>query len=376
MNIRPRGPRGTDQAWQLVWCAGRHPGTGRPIRVYETVRGTRRQAERRWRERQDELVRQPPAARRPACTVAAWCDRWLVSVSAELRPTTASSYAGLVRCHIAPAIGAVRLDQLSADQVRGMLATVAAGRSPRTVAYVRAVLRIALQEAVRQELVPANVVDRVRAPRSAPRRISAFTADQARRLVAEAGPCLGPVLELAWVTGLRRGELLGLRWSAVDMRRRRLRVERARARVGRLVVEQAPKTADSVREISLPAAAVAALERLAALQAADALAAGYRDQGFVCALPDGRPMDPDTVSRQYRRLRDRAGLPEVPFHGLRHTSATLQLAAGAPVAVVSRRLGHRRISTTVDTYFHVLESADRAAADALDEYLDRDRGAD
>ena len=371
MNVRSRRVRG-GLAWELCWVAGRDPGTGRPRRVYETLRGSRRDAERRWRERRDQLRAAPPApdARQ---SLADWLAAWLAAVRPALRPTTAESYALMARVHIAPAIGAVRLEDLRPEHVRQMLDRSAArGCSPRTVAYARTVLRICLQEALRASLLRENPVDLVRPPRQSPKRVAAFSAPQAARLVAvSAGSRLGPLLDFAWRTGLRRGELLALRWSDVDLAGARLRVEQSRTKVRGGTALQAPKTGAGRRGLSLPASAVAALRRQADLQAADRAALGdaWQDSGLVFTVRAGGPLGPDRVSRDYRTLRDRAGLPPVPFHGLRHTAASLQLAAGAPVEVVSRRLGHRRISTTVDTYFHLLPESDRAAADALDAFL-------
>lgn len=372
-------------AWR-VW----RPEPG-PILEEQRREAATRAAERRWTDRAAEIRAGGAGYVEPAKDLLLdYTPKWLEDRRADLRPPTADSYDQMVRTHILPALGATRLADLTARTVEAWVSDMLAGRGPeghgvgaRTAAYARTVLRIALQDAVRLGLLRDNPVDRTRPPKQAPRKVEAFTPQQAMVLFERASTTrLQSLLEFAFYTGMRRGEILALRWEDVNLDGGMLVVRRSRVKAGgsRRGQDQAPKTAAGERTVALPAQTVDALRRQWAMQARDKLAAGpeYKDAGFVFATMLGNPLGPDDVSRDYRRLRDsapcpgckratsptRAGgreyrcrhckaewrggvLPPLPFHALRHSAASLQIASGVPVGVISKRLGHRRISTTL-----------------------------
>jgi integrase len=410
--------RAGQPSWRLRW-ERRDPATGGREYVYETFHGSRREAERRWIDRDAEIRAEGAGYVRPSrATLAQYLDTWLERRRADLRPSTVDSYGQMVRTHIAPALGGARLSDLTAPAVESWVADMLAGRGAtgcavgaRTAAYARTVLRIALQDAVRLGLLRDNPVARTRGPKQAPRHVSAFTLQQAVALFERASSTrLRPLLEFAFFTGLRRGELLALKWTDVDWDGRTVRVSRSRVKAGgsRRGIEQEPKTSAGRRTVALPDAAVEALRRQQEAQARDRAAAGerYADRGYVFATALGNPLGPDDVSRDFRRLRDRApcpecgryasprraasgggepryrcrhcrctwaggALPRLPFHALRHSAASIQIASGIPLEVVSKRLGHRRFSTTMDTYAHLLPEVNAAAAAQVDEFVRR-----
>ena len=179
-----------------------------------------------------------------------------------------------------------------------------------------------------------------------------------------------PVL-LTIATGIRRGELLALRWE--DLESDKLRIRRSLEQVGRTVKFKHPKTKRSERTITLPSVAVAALATHRAEQAQQRLliGSGYEDHGLIFPQLDGRPWKPDSFSGFWRRLLKRTRLSHVRFHDLRHTHASQLLKSGVHVKVVSERLGHATIALTLDTYSHLLEGMEASAADAIDADLGR-----
>jgi integrase len=314
-----------------------------------------------------------------AGTVGAFLAGWLEREKQRVRPATWRGRELHVRGYLVPALGTVPLAKLTPAHVERMTAAmVARGLSPRTSAHARVTLRRALSDAVRDGLVHRNVAALARPPRVARRTIEPgrdyLDASQLRRLLAVATEYrIGALITVATTTGLRQGELLGLSWDDVDWTARTLTVRRSMARAWGGGYELAEtKTNRSRRSVHLAAAAVDALRREEREQAAARHAAGsaWQDRDrliFTDAI--GRPLYPTAVHRAFRELLAAAGLPMVPFHGLRHSAATALLSAGVPLRVVSDLLGHSGIAITSDIYGHVEAPSRREAADAMDRAL-------
>lgn len=299
---------------------------------------------------------------------------WLADVAApRCSAKTHRTYSDLVRLHIAPELGRLDVGKLSAPQVQSLLRKKERdGLSPRTVAHIRGVLRTALNDGVRMGMLARNVAALTDSPRRHTIEREPFTAEEARALLAAAeSDRLAALYRLALTLGLRRGELLGLRWADVDLDAGRLRVARTLQRVNGEIALKEPKTERSRRTLSLGPAAVAALRAHRDRQAWERKAAGdrWRDSGMVFTTTIGTTIDPDRLNKHYKALLARAGLREQRFHDLRHTAATLMLRDGLPVHEVSAVLGHSQTSTTLNVYAHVLPGAHVRAAAAMDRLL-------
>lgn len=306
---------------------------------------------------------------------AAYLARWIVTVRPRLRAATHREYARHVTAYWTPLIGPVELARLTPAHVeRAMAALGERGLSSQTIRHARSTLRRALHDAERDGLVNRNVAALARPPALVRPEMRALTADEAGRLIAAtADDPFGPLFALAIGSGLRLGEMLGLAWSDIDLPGRSLTVRRSlsRAHAGGYELAE-PKTKRSRRTVMLPAVALDALRRQKARQAVVRLAAGtaWQDgRGLVFTDDVGRSPAPETVSRAFRDAADRLGLP-VRLHDCRHTAASLMLAAGVPLKVVSEALGHSSIAITADTYSHVTPDLMRTAADAMDRALD------
>ena len=307
-------------------------------------------------------------------TVAQFLEYWLAeSVKQNVRPRTYEGYCLHVRLHIVPALGRIRLAKLTAQNVQEFLnAKLRDGYAPRTVQYMHAVLRRALGQALRWGLVAQNVATLVDRPKVRRPEVKPFDPEQARALLAAVkGDRLEALYSVALAVGLRRGEALGLHWDDVDLEAGTLRVRVTVQRVdGKLRLVET-KTDRSRRTIALPQTAAAALRVHRTRQLRERLAAGSRWQetGLVFTTTIGTPLEPRNVTRQFRKVLMKAGLPLKRFHDLRHTCASLLLAQGVHPRVVMEILGHSQISMTMDTYSHVMPVLERDAASQMDALL-------
>jgi integrase len=307
-------------------------------------------------------------------TTGKFLDGWLEDVvRATVRPRTYVSYEQTVRLHLRPTLGRTVLSKLRPQQVQALLnAKLASGLSPRSVGIIHAVLRTALNQAVQWDTVPRNVATLVQPPRAPRAEIHPLSPEQARSFLdAVRGDRLEALYSVGLALGLRQGEILGLRWSDVDLEAGTIRVAQALQRVnGRLEFVE-PKSQTSRRTIPLPATVARALRAHRPRQLEDRLAAGARwhDSDLVFTTALGTPLDSRNVTRRFQAALERAGLPRLRFHDLRHTAASLMLAQGVPARVVMETLGHSQISLTLNTYSHVVPALQREAADRMEAVL-------
>lgn len=345
-----------------------HPDGDRSVRRYVSGRN-RADVVRKL----DDLREQAKAGFPTGTTTGAFLAGWVTDVHQYVRPATHREYARHVAHYWTPELGSVELTALTPAHVERAMARLEKRVSKMTVRHARATLRRALHDAQRQGLVTRNVASLSRVPKVERREMHALTRDEASRLVeATTDDPYGPLFAVAVGTGLRLGELLGLRWSDIDLDARSLTVRRALSRAeGGGFAFGDPKTARSRRTVMLPAVAVDGLRRQRVRQAEAKLAAGtaWQDRdGLVFTDDVGRWIHPNGVSHAWRATADRLGFT-VRLHDLRHTAATLMLAAGVPLKVVSETLGHSSIAITADVYAHVTPDLRREAADAMDRAL-------
>ena len=309
-------------------------------------------------------------------TVADYLNRWLTgSLKDSIRPSTYARYEQNVRKHLIPAIGKMRLKKLSAMHLEGLYrAKLAEGLAPRTVNYIHTTMSAALKEAVRLDVMSRNVASVARAPQPNSPEMTPLNREQARAfLEAAKGDRLEALYILALSTGMRRSELLGLKWEDVDLNVGIILVRRGLTihPDGGIEIND-PKRFTSKRRLDISPKVMAALREHRKRQAKQKLAATHwRDEGFVFTSHSGGHIHLNTLYTAYfKPLRKRAGIPPVKFHDLRHTYATLALLApNAKVKVVSEVLGHKDIATTLRIYAHVLPSMQRESAEAMDEVL-------
>jgi integrase len=308
-------------------------------------------------------------------TVGEFLNRWLKDcVRGTVRPSTFYRDSCLVRVHMKPALGHVKLKKLTALDVQGFYRDrLDTGLSASTVNKIHTVLHKALAQAVRWSLIPRNVTEVVKAPTPTPKEMRPLSAQEARKLLEAAkDDRLETLYVLAVTTGMRQGELLGLKWSDVDLENASVSIRRTLTRDGGRVAIGEPKTKKSRRTIRLTPQAVEALRRHLTRQMEDIERLGdlYRDHGFVFTTDAGGLINPSNLrQRSLAPLLKKAGLPHIRFHDLRHTCATLLLLKGVHPKFVQELLGHATIAITLDTYSHVLPGMGDQTALAMEDVL-------
>jgi integrase/predicted RNA-binding Zn-ribbon protein involved in translation (DUF1610 family) len=307
---------------------------------------------------------------------------WLPAVKGTLRPTTFASYTMLAKEHIVPRLGSLQLQKLTPASINALYAHLGEhGRvhgggplSPSSVRRVHAVLHRACHDAVRWGRLTVNPVDAADPPKQSSEHAErpVWSAEQLGGFLAHvADDRLFALWRLLIMTGLRRGEALGLQWADVDMEAGAVSIRRAWIPVNGIAQMSEPKTRRGRRTIALDPATLEALKAHAARQADEQ--ADWEDAwvetGFVFTREDGLPLHPWHVSKAFKVHLEAAKLPEIPLHSLRHSYATLALSSGVNPRIVSGRLGHSTVALTLDVYSHVLPQQDRDAAEAIADLL-------
>lgn len=381
---RRRGPgegsivQRKDGRWQGSIQTSYDPETGRPKRKYFYGR-TRKEVQQKLAGIMPEV--QAGTYREPAkLTVAEWFNTWLnVTKKNNIRPTTWESYCYQVDGHIIPALGHLQLPQLQTAHIQrlyndklkgGRLDGKPGGLSPKSVKYIHTVIHSALEQAKREGMITINPADAVSLPQQKKPEIKYLSAAEAAIFLATAKESkYFAAYFLALNTGMRRGELLGLRWQDLDFEAGQLTVKQGLVRVsGQGLVLQEPKTKLSNRVINLAPAVLQILKEHREKKAECRLMAGgaYDEVGLdlVFANELGEPICPRAFTRVFERLIKKAGL-DVTFHGLRHTFATIALEQGVDVKTIQETLGHHSAAFTMDVYSSVTEKMKREAADKV-----------
>lgn len=303
-------------------------------------------------------------------TVADLATKWLDTVAAHrVKPTTLNTYRSTIEKHIVPYLGNVLAQRLTADTISAFYAArLKAGASPRIVRQCHLRLSQIMQQGEKWGLVYRNPCSLVEPPRTVYQRGATWSPEEAQRFLAAAeSDIYSPLWLLLLSTGLRRGEALGLRWRDFNPDERLIRVSQSVVLLGDTPIVQEPKTSAGRRSVKLPPEVIAALQahRIKQLTHIMAHRDNYDDHDLVFARPDGKPIHPHRLYKHFRAIIERAGVPRIRIHDLRHTHATLLLLSGQPVHVVSERLGHASTSITMDTYAHVLPDMQDRAVDAI-----------
>jgi integrase len=391
-HIRQQG----NGSWELKFDLGCDPLTGRRITKYVTFRGTKRKA-------QEELTRllahrnEGSYVDPTTMTVAAYLRHWLeADINRRVAARTAARYREIVEKNIIPRLGRVPLRKLTAVHIEALeaelqregwvrhrrqpqprngaapVSTEARGLSAQTVWLVHRVISQALSHAMQLGMLLKNPATQVKPPRPERREIKILTKDEIVTLLdaAKGTPLYLPIL-VAVTTGLRRSEMLGLRWSDLDLKIGTVTVSQSLDRIKGKVSFKAPKTQTSRRSITLPAITMQALQEHRLTQAEERLKLGLgRDpRGLVFTRVDGESLNPDVLTKGFERLIARANVTPITLHGLRHTHISHLLMDGVHVKVVSERVGHASINITLSVYAAYIPSMQADAALRVDAWL-------
>lgn len=370
--------------WYAVIYEGLDPVTGREVRRWHAAGPDKGSAEKLARRLAREL--KGPDDRGRGLTFGAFLTQtWLPAKRIEPRPTTWHGYKRIVHRHALPLLGSIQMRRLRPEQLEELyeskLRPTDGQRplAPKTVLEIHVVIRGALNDALQRGYVNSNVALIAKAPRQRPaEEQTAWIAEQlATFLRHAAGHRYFPAIWTSAFTGIRRSELLGLKWTDLDTRNATLSINRGRVDINYEAVETPDitpqigasrgKTRSARRRIDLDAKTVDVLTAWRTWQATERSAAGVEATEWMFTDAHGGPIHPQAMSQTFDRIVRRAPVPRVRFHDLRHTHATLLIAAGVPAEIVAERLGHSRDSFTIDSYQHVLPGmqADAAATFGL-----------
>lgn len=361
--------------YYAVIYEGIDPLTGKGRHRWHAAGATRKEAERVLTElvkRHHDGEYRPPEK----ITLGEYLQRWLPT-KRNLAPSTYSSYERSIRLHVLPYIGSIPLQRLTPEDLDSLYAHLETnGRrnkgggplAPKTVRLVHVTIHAALNDALRKGSVIRNVADVAEPPKLSAKarpKMTVWTAEELRRFfeLIESHH-LSPAFYVKANTGMRRSEVLGLTWRAIDFDNARLSVTQTVTAPDYKIVVSDVKSAHALRTIDLDERTVAVLRAWRKQQLKQNMATGMRvdDSGFVFAKPDGSPLHPDYMSQTFERLLTKLDLPRIRLHDLRHTHATLMLKEGEPVKVVSERLGHSSVAFTMQVYQHVLPGMQADAA--------------
>jgi integrase len=308
----------------------------------------------------------------PKQTVKQYLEHWLEnSRRLSIRLSTLERYRTILRAHLIPAFGHLQLNQLSRERVQAYYAELFdSGLSASVIKNINMILSSALKDAVFGRVLAQNVCEHVTLPRSNKRKPRVLTKEECKQLVdATRGHRIWFMILLALTTGARRGELLALQWSDVDVGKRLLHIHRSMSYVNGIgFVENEPKTASGARQVRLTQIVIDSISEHQAHVDRMRKAAGarWREQGLVFPGRNGNYIRGHVVLATFRRALEKAGLPEMRFHDLRHSAATLLFAAGVNAKVVQEALGHSHVSITLGMYGDVTPDMQQDAANAMD----------
>lgn len=301
-------------------------------------------------------------------------DQWLPALGTRVRPLTLEAYQRHCQKYLVPALGGYPLGGVPVTAINTLYGRLLRpdpprpALSPSTVRRVHATLHKALADAVRWQLIPRNNAAFADPPRTSRPQMNVWSAvELGTFLSATRDDRLAPLWQLMAFTGVRRGEALGLRWCDLDLEGCRATICQTILPISHQPRVGEPKTARGRRSVALDQRTVDALHLHRKRQLEQRLLVGpdFHDHGLVFAQPDGRPLNPEYVSRRFQRLIRGAGLPSVRLHDLRHTHATLALAAGVPTRALSDRLGHSAMAVTTDIYQHAIPDLDAVFAERI-----------
>ena len=311
----------------------------------------------------------------PQQTLKQYLEQWLEEVhKPTIRLSSYAKYRKLLDNHILPALGHIQIQKLTPQQIQSFYTKkLKDGLSATTIHVIHAVLHNALENAVRWGIISRNACDVISPPRQTRHEIQPLTKEQVQQLLKKArGHRLEALLTVAVTTGMRRGELIGLKWQDIDLEERTLYIRRTVDRITKNgYVESEPKTAQSRRKVMLPLFVVEVLKQHRAHQEQlrQQAEASWQEHGLVFCNTHGGYFHPGHLYEMFQTLLRDAALPPMRFHDLRHSAASILLGMNVHPKVVQELLGHSQIGMTMDTYSHVLPSMQKDAMDKLDDYF-------
>ena len=308
----------------------------------------------------------------PQVLLSEYLEQWLIASKDSIRPKTHIQYRQIIEQHILPNLGKLKLNELQPEMIQALYnKKIVTGSGVRTVRLIHSVIHCALNQALKLGLIYRNPSDAVYRPKLLRTEMKILDEDQARSLlIAARGRRLEALFKVSITTGLREGEILGLKWGDLDWDKNQLNVQRQLQRIPKTgLVFSEPKTSAGLRMIELGSDTIASLKAHFNRQRLEKNFKGeiWQENDLIFPSSNGTPLDPRNLIRQFKLLLVEANLPDIRFHDLRHTAASLMLKQGVSIKVVQERLGHSDAAMTLNVYSHTIPGMQKEAAQKMDQ---------
>ena len=367
-NIVERVRKSGKISYEITVEGDRDPLTGKRNRVFRTVKGSEKEA-RKVMHRLINDMEQNKIVKKNHKTVEEWMEEWITLYLPNVEETTRVGYKTKLRCYIKPALGDILIYSLRADHVQKMVNDMQArGLSPKNIRDTFNNINAAMKKAVVLRYIPFNPCEGVVLPKLKKYRAKVYDNQMIHTLLdtASGTDMYLPVL-LGVTVGLRRGEMLALRWDDIDFKTNTIKVRSNMVNGENGIIIKAPKSEAGIRDIKVGDEVMAELKKARLKYMEDALTSTiFQNLNFVIRQEDGSPLHPDSMTRKWSRFLKDNNLPHIRLHDLRHSNATALIQAGVNPRVVQQRLGHSDVNITLNTYTHVLPEMDIDAAEKLD----------
>ena len=346
--------------------------TGKRNRIFKTVKSSKKEATTIMHQMMADMDR-GIAIRKMPKKIAEWLDEWLELYLPNVEETTRIGYKSKIKCYLKPALGDIFVQSLRTDHVQKMVNDMMArGLSAKNIRDTYNNINAAMKKAVVLRMIPYNPCEGVTLPKIKRYKAKVYDVEMIHKLldVAKGTDMYLPIL-LCVTLGLRRGELLALRWENVDLENKVLKIRSNMVRGEKDYLIKAPKSEAGVRDLKLGDEVVAVLREERARYMSDLFKQGadFQNLNFVIRQADGAPLRPDSMSQKWRRFLEVNNLPLIRFHDLRHSNATALIQAGVNPKVVQQRLGHADVNITLNTYTHVLPEMEVEAVEKLERIM-------
>lgn len=369
-HIRPRKTKSGKVSYQLVFESERNPINGERQRRYETVRGTKKDAEKLLNTRLYELNNGGAISKPSAIKLSDWIREWHNLYTAQLSLTTREGYLQQIEFHIVRELGNIPLKDLKANDIQSWVNDLSKrqGLSPQTVKNIFGNLKSALDVAKKQKMISENPCEDIILPPIKKYKAKVYNVSQVKQILDVAkGTDMYLIVFIEVYLGLRKGEIAALKWSDIDLEKGVVHITRSRVTVKGNVIEKSPKSDAGIRDLWLGKKGLKVFNDEYKKYLIETKKAGFNATDYVIHTQKGDAYAPDSISQKWERFRDANNFPKIRFHDLRHTCATMMMAAGVDPKTVQTRLGHADVQITLNTYSHCLPSMNKAAGDKMDE---------
>lgn len=368
-HVRKRTTKGGKASYQIILETEKDPSTGKRQRVYQTVNGTKREAEATLTRLKAELSNGNGIMQPSVIKLGNWLDDWMRLYNAHLSPTTRTTYKQQIETRIVPMLGNTPLNMLNGNQIQAWIndLSLKQGLSGKSVKNIFLNLKAALDKAEELQMIPRNPCKYTVLPNIKKFTAQFYSMSEVQTILNTAkGTDMYFPLVIEFYLGLRKGEIAELKWSDIDLENGIVHITRSRVGCEDGVIVKSTKSDAGIRDIPLNQTTLAIFKNEYARYLENTRKIGFVDSGYIIHQDNGEPFVPSSIPQKWKRFCEQHKLRKIRFHDLRHTCATILIASGVDVKTVQTWLGHSDIQVTLNIYAHCLASMKKAAGDKMD----------